>query len=160
MMVSIHAAVGISTSLLFYKKVDAEPDKIKPYIAPLLLNIALHGVLDLIPHSHLISAIPDIIIALLIPALLIPFVKKKYLTLIFICYLGSILPDVIDLGVFRVLGFGAFRIFPWHFIEVYDFLNTIYTNQFINVLLDVLAVLFCFVLIWGKRKDARLMLRA
>jgi len=129
------------------KKVDPEPDKIKPYIAPLLLNVALHGIFDVIPHSHLIPTTPDIIITLLISALLIPFVKKKYLTLILICCLGSILPDVIDLGVFRILGFGAFRIFPWHFIEVYNFLNTIYANQSVNVLFDVLALLACFVLV-------------
>jgi len=159
MMVSIHAAVGVSTSLLFYKKVDTEPNKIKPYITPLLLNVALHGMFDLIPHSHLIPAIPDIIIALLIPALLILFVKKKYLILILTCYLGSVLPDVLDLGVFRVLGFGAFRMFPWHFIGVYNFLNAIYTDQFINVLFDVLAVLVCFVLLFWKRKDVQLMLR-
>jgi len=160
MMVTIHAAVGISASLLFCKKVDAGPSKMKTYITTLLLNVALHGFFDFLPHSHLIPSILDIIIALLIPALFIPFVKEKYLILILICYLGSILPDVIDLGVFRVLGFGAFRIFPWHLIEVDSFLNSIYTNQFINVLFDVLAVLACFVLILSKRKDAQLMLCA
>ena len=157
MMASLHAAVGISTSLVFYKRVEAEPKKIKSYITPLLLNVALHGVMDIFPHSHIIPAIPDIIIALLIPALLIPFVKKKYLTLLIVCYFGSILPDVIDLGIFRILGFGEFRIFPWHFIEIYSVLNTIYTNQFINVLFDILVFLTCFVLILWKRKDAQLM---
>jgi len=159
MMVSIHAAVGISTSLLFYKKVGAEPNKAKSYIMPLLLNVALHGIMDIIPHSHIVPAIPDIIIALLIPVLLLPFVKKKYLVLVIVCYLGSILPDVIDLGVFRILGFGTFRIFPWHFVEVYIFLNAIYINEFINVLFDALVILACLAIILWKRKDAQLMLR-
>ena len=160
MMVSIHAAVGMSTSLLFYKKVDTEPNKMKRYITPLLLNIALHGIMDLMPHSHVLPAISDIIIALLLPAFVIPFVKKKYLPLMLVCYLGSILPDVIDLGIFRVLGFGAFRIFPWHFFEVYHFLEAIYTSQFINILFDALLVFTCFILIFWKRKDVQLMLRA
>jgi len=35
MMLSIHAAVGISTSFLFSKKLDPEPDKIKVFITDL-----------------------------------------------------------------------------------------------------------------------------
>jgi len=154
MMVSIHAAVGVSTSLLFYEQVDVGPNKIKPYILPLLLNVALHGIMDVMPHSHPIPPNFDIIIALLIPTLLIPFVKRKYWMLILICYLGSILPDVIDLGFFRVLGFGAFRIFPWHFVRVYNFLDAIYTSRLVNALFDALVIFACvFLVVWKSLKS-------
>jgi len=158
-MVSIHAAVGISTSLLFYKKVNAAPYKVKSYVFPFFSNVVLHGVMDIIPHSHLIPSIPDMLIALLIPALLIPFIKRKYLILVLTCYLGSIFPDLIDLGVFRLLGLGTFRIFPWHLVEVYFFLDAIYTNHFVNVLFDIMAATACFALVFWKRKGLQLMLR-
>ncbi|MCL2825644.1 MAG: hypothetical protein FWD57_16750 [Polyangiaceae bacterium] len=125
---------------------------------PLLVGVALHGVLDVVPHSHFISAIPDIIVALFVPMLVLPFVKRKYLILVLVCYGGSILPDVIDLGVFRFLGIGAFRIFPWHFAVVYNALNSVWTNRHVNVLFDLAALLICVALVLWKRRDAQRML--
>ncbi|MCL1831733.1 MAG: hypothetical protein FWG45_02330 [Oscillospiraceae bacterium] len=120
MMVSIHAAVGIGTSLLFRKKAADKPEK-KIYIILLACNVALHGIMDLIPHSHPLPSYVDIGIALSMPTFLISFAFMKKLKRIDVIlmlsgYTGGLLPDIIDLGVFRVLGLGAFKFFPWHYI--------------------------------------------
>jgi hypothetical protein len=97
-------------------------------------------------------------IALLVAPLLL-FVKREYRVLVFICYLGSIIPDVIDLGVFRVLQFGSFRIFPWHYLPVYRFFNDLYTNSLINMMFNILIVVICVGAVIIKRKQLNGILR-
>ena len=150
MMLSAHAAVGVASSLLFINDDDTIPSK-KAYISAFTVNVFLHGVMDLFPHSHPISPYLDVIVSLLIAALLF-LVKKEYRTLILFCYLGSITPDVIDLGIFRVLRLGSLRIFPWHFLSVYNFLNEIFTNSRVNMIFNMVPVLACLGIVFFKRK--------
>ena len=156
MMVTSHVVVGMTSSLFFVKDEDATPSK-KACASALTVNIALHGVMDLLPHNHPLPAYLDIIIALLIAPLML-FVKKKYRILVFICYLGSIMPDVIDLGVLRVLQFGSFRIFPWHYHSVYHFVNNLYTNSMVNMMFDISIIAICAGVMFFKRKQLSYML--
>ena len=161
MMLSLHAATGIASSLFFIKDNGHTPpvnERVPPGTRPIVVafvsNIVLHGAMDLLPHSHPISSYLDGIIALLIASLLF-CVKSRYKILVFFCYLGGIIPDVTDLGVFRVLHFGSFKIFPWHYTSVFNILNKLYTDDSVNILFNVLVAVACAGVVFFKRKKLR-----
>jgi len=137
MMASVHVAVGITTATLLEKS-----KKKRLLTVSFILNVLLHGVLDLLPHSHPINSYLDIAIALLLFSLIF-FTDKKYRKLFALCYVGSILPDIIDLGIFRVLPVGNFKIFPWHFKAVFDLLDRTYSSGFVNMAANIIVILTC-----------------
>ncbi|MCL1919306.1 MAG: hypothetical protein FWG14_13605 [Peptococcaceae bacterium] len=153
MMISIHAAAGIVSSVFFIKENNSPPGK-KGIAVAAASNIALHGAMDFLPHSHPISPYLDGIIVLLMTSLFF-FVKREYKVLVFSCYLGGIIPDVIDLGVFRVLRFGSFKIFPWHYTSVFNFLNELYPHALVNISFNVLSVAACAGIVFFNRKRVR-----
>jgi hypothetical protein len=137
MMASVHVTVGITTATLLEKS-----KKKRLFAVSFISNIVLHGILDLLPHSHPINSYLDIAIALLLFSLIF-FTDKKHRKLFAFCYAGSILPDIIDLGIFRVLPVGNFKIFPWHFKAVFDLLDRTYTSDLVNMTANVIVILTC-----------------
>ncbi|MCL1792140.1 MAG: hypothetical protein FWG40_12520 [Peptococcaceae bacterium] len=162
MMLSLHAVTGIASSLFFIKdyghtppiNVRVLPDS-KTIAVAFVSNIALHGAMDLLPHSHPIPSYLDGIIALLAVSLLF-CLKSRYRILVFSCYLGSITPDVIDLGVFRAFHFSRLKIFPWHYTSVFNVLNELYTDASVNMLFNVWIFAICMGIVFFKRKRLRL----
>ncbi|MDR2736765.1 MAG: hypothetical protein LBB49_04305 [Gracilibacteraceae bacterium] len=158
MMLSLHASIGIASSLYFIngkKRTPSVSVRISPnnktIAVAFVSNIALHGAMDLLPHSHPIPSYLDGIIALLAVFLLF-CVKSRYRILVFSCYMGGVIPDIIDLGVFRVLHINSFKIFPWHFTSVFDILNELYTNASVNMLFNVWIFAACIGIVIWKRK--------
>jgi len=151
MMVSVHAAVGITSSLFFKRKLDDSISKKKVYAVSFASNIALHGIMDLLPHRHPISGYLDVIISLSTIVILL-LIKRKYRILILFCWLGAVMSDIIDLGLFRLLQLGRFRIFPWHYDPVYHFLNTMYKSSFMNMMFDIGLLALCVILVLLNRK--------
>jgi len=154
MMVLAHATYGMVSSVFFTKRIDraSSNKKFGLFAFAFAANIALHGAMDLLPHSHPIPSYLDMVLALAI-AFLIFFIKKPYRILAVSCYLGSVIPDVIDMGIFRVLRSDGFRIFPWHLKKEFKFYEAIYTNTLMNVTFSIIVILACAAIIYLKRKD-------
>ena len=88
-------------------------------VAGLIAGVILHGILDILPHSYPINSILDVVLALILFAVAWPLVVKAQRLLFLACYLGAILPDLIDLGpaiLNKRLGttFPVIKLFPWH----------------------------------------------
>ena len=93
------------------------------------VTVCLHGLLDFVPHSYPIKSSIDVMLALLLFAGAFVLAKPHVRGVLVACFLGSILPDLIDLapGILnRHYGFNlpAVRLFPWHWKQysgsIYD----------------------------------------
>jgi len=154
MMVLAHATYGMVSSVFFTKRIDraSSGKKFGLFAFAFAANIALHGAMDLFPHSHPIPSYLDMIMAFAI-VFLILLIKKPYRVLAVFCYFGSIIPDVIDMGILRVLRSDGLRIFPWHLKKEFIFYEAIYTNTLMNVTFSIVVILACAAIIYLKRKD-------
>jgi len=84
-----------------------------------VIGVLLHGLLDYVPHSYPIDSRLDVSLSLALASLAIVVSKPKNRFLVLACYLGSIFPDLIDLGptvINKSLGWSmpTVKIFPWH----------------------------------------------
>ena len=91
--------------------------------------VALHGVLDFVPHGYPFSPGFDIVFCLALFAVFALFTKQRNLVLLAACYIGCLFLDLVDLGPAMInkrvnLGLPAVKIFPWHWREysgsIYD----------------------------------------
>ena len=85
----------------------------------LVIGIVVHGILDYLPHSYPIPSRLDVALSLILVVLTIAMAKPKTRSIVLACYLGCILPDVIDLApaiLNRTFGLGlpTPKMFPWH----------------------------------------------
>lgn len=130
MNITYHTMLGVASSAVLVKTIpNLENSKIYK-IAPIAIavNIILHGVLDLLPHSYSLMMIKDGLISLFLIGLSIIFIKRKYKLLTLTCIFGAILPDVIDKIIVRSNSIINSYIFPWH--------NSGVINKFYSVYLD------------------------
>ncbi|MCX7748089.1 MAG: hypothetical protein N2645_14575 [Clostridia bacterium] len=93
--------------------------KIRILLGGMSLNVLLHAILDILPHSYPLSGKIDVILSLVIYAMLIILMNRQYIPVFLSCFLGRTLPDVIDLGsgIFNKIfdtGLPTVKIFPWH----------------------------------------------
>lgn len=119
-------------------------------------TIALHGVLDYTPHSYPLKSVVDVSVALLLFIVALSVARPDIRLLIAVCFLGSVLPDVIDLGpnlLNRHLGFRLpeAKWFPWHWKR---FSGSIYdgSRAVPSAVAHLLVVAVALVLI-GRRAD-------
>lgn len=97
-------------------------------VAGFCCGILVHGLLDYLPHSYPIRSSVDVIFSLALFIATVAFAKGHRL-LVGSCFLGSICPDLLDLGP-AILNhqFGwalpVVKIFPWHWQQysgsIYD----------------------------------------
>lgn len=83
------------------------------------VGVMVHGVLDCVPHSYPIRSDVDVVVSLALFACAMICAKKQNLTLLAACFLGAIVPDVLDLApaiVNHHLGWSlpVVKLFPWH----------------------------------------------
>jgi hypothetical protein len=88
-------------------------------VAGLAAGIALHGVLDLVPHSYPIRSGADAALGAFLIAAAVAAARPGVRLLVAACCLGAILPDVLDLApgiLHRHLGLSLPEphLFPWH----------------------------------------------
>ena len=88
-------------------------------VAGLASTICLHGLLDYVPHSYPIKSSIDVALALLLFGAALSLAKPHLRLLLVTCFLGSILPDLIDLapGILNRhvgLNLPEVKLFPWH----------------------------------------------
>lgn len=134
MNITYHTMLGVASSAVLVKTIpNLENSKIYK-IAPIAIavNIILHGVLDLLPHSYSLMMIKDGLISLFLIGLSIIFIKRKYKLLTLTCIFGAILPDVIDKIIIRTNPIINSYIFPWH--------NSGIINKFYSVYLEIIPV--------------------
>lgn len=103
--------------------------QIRPLVAGFLIGVLLHGCLDSLPHNYPFRPAWDIFLSLALFSAFLFVAKSRYRLLLFICFLGAIFPDLLDLGpaiLNHRLGWSlpTVKIFPWHWPQysgsIYD----------------------------------------
>ncbi len=121
-----------------------------------LINVILHGALDLLPHSYPLRGKFDVILSLSILIGIHIFIKSKYIFVFASCFFGSILPDIIDLGPaivnkLNIVNLPVVKIFPWHWPQ---YSGSIFDNSnfYISFLNHLIVSSFFILVIYIYRK--------
>ncbi len=94
-----------------------------------ILGVLTHGLLDFAPHSYPIKSPADVALSLALFTTAFVFAKRRNWLLLGVCFLGSISPDLVDLGPAQFnkrLGWSlpVVKCFPWHWPQhsgsIYD----------------------------------------
>jgi len=115
--VTFHVLAGIGVAASLSPREPTVP-KIA-MVAGFASTICLHGLLDYLPHSYPIKSSIDVALALLLFGTGLSLAKPHVRPLLVACFLGSILPDLVDLapGILnRHIGLDMpeVKLFPWH----------------------------------------------
>jgi hypothetical protein len=78
-----------------------------------------HGIMDYAPHSYPIPSGVDVLVSIILFTVAIALTKPQFRVLVTACFIGSIFPDLVDLGppiLNHHLGWSlpTAKIFPWH----------------------------------------------
>lgn len=128
MNVTFHTITGLAIgSAMTAQMKDVEANKlIKARDIPLIgagfvLGVISHGIMDILPHQYPFKSSTDIITALAIFLGAMLFVRKRFYLVFAFAFLGSIFPDLVDLGpemANQFLGFSLptsrEQFFLWH----------------------------------------------
>lgn len=125
-----HTVISIATAPICAKKIAESNKPIKYLTLGFVGNIIGHGIMDLIPHNYPFTRNTDLLISFGIFLLSMIFVKKKYISSIFFCFLGGAFPDLIDKAFLPIIGLGQLKIFPWHWATTINFFYNQYFNLF------------------------------
>jgi hypothetical protein len=116
-------------------------------------NIIMHGIMDLVPHNYPVTTITDVTISFVFFFLSIIFVKREFVPPVFFCFLGGILPDLIDKGFFRILKMNNLKLFPWHWTDVINFFYKRYSaHTWMFMTFNILAIVASVCLLLMNRK--------
>jgi hypothetical protein len=126
------AATGIAVMLTDTRAGRQRPSNRIPALSAGVMGVLGHGFMDYIPHCYPINSKADVIISLLIIGVLTLWAGKTYRLVVASALLGSILPDLIDLGPQVLHQFTGLdvrirqKIFPWHWKQ---YSGSIYTGD-------------------------------
>jgi hypothetical protein len=75
--------------------------------------------MDYVPHSYPIPSGIDVVVSIVLFVVTVTQAKPQFRVLVTACFMGSIFPDLVDLGpaiLNRHLGWSlpTVKIFPWH----------------------------------------------
>ncbi len=128
-----------------------------------VVGLISHGALDYIPHCYPINSKFDAIAGLGMILITIWLTKKKYRLVMGLSFLGSIIPDIVDLSpgiINKQLGLSIpiiDKIFPWHF-QTYS--GSIYNeNCNISTLNHLLLLLTILIVCYYRRTDAKIIFK-
>jgi hypothetical protein len=127
-----HTVFGISTAPLCAKRIVEGNKPLKFLTLGFVGNIIGHGIMDLVPHNYPLTRNTDVLISFGIFLISMLFVKKKYISSVFFCFLGGSFPDLIDKAVFPIIGLGRLKIFPWNWANTINFFYNQYFDLFIQ----------------------------
>jgi hypothetical protein len=120
-----------------------------------IAGIVEHGVMDYVPHSYPIPSGLDVVISITLFIVAVALTKAEFRILVTACFLGSILPDLVDLGPLilnRHLGWTlpTAKIFPWHWPQ---YSGSLYhgAKRFQAALSHCAVVAVCISLLWFYR---------
>lgn len=121
MNISIHVIGSIATAGALSSGHNDDRWNVPRLASGFILGILIHGILDLLPHTYPIPSKLDVLLALLIFAVAIYFAPKRNRLLIVACFVGAVIPDVIDHSPLILQKYAGFesprlpsKIFPWH----------------------------------------------
>ncbi|OHD54813.1 MAG: hypothetical protein A2Y33_02260 [Spirochaetes bacterium GWF1_51_8] len=122
-----HVSLGLASSLLFAGGIRRADDKNGLFekqdtgilTAGFSANILLHGLLDVAPHTYPIVSVYDLMIASFLIFAAVFFTRMSFKGIVFVCALGAVFPDLVDLGPallnqFTGTSLPEFKFFPWH----------------------------------------------
>jgi len=147
-----HTAFSVSTSTFFTKKVDKTDKTVKYLSIGFASNVIMHGVMDLLPHNYPVSTFVDVFVSFAFFLFSILFIKREYITTVGLCFLGGVLPDLIDKGLFRILRIRSFKLFPWHWPNVINYFYKWYIHASLFKIFNILALLVSVILLWINRE--------
>ena len=163
MNVIFHTATALCISILLTDtgSLSAGPDKrriLATAACVFAAGIISHGLLDYMPHHYPLNSKLDVILSLFVILMTTWCAKKLYRPILLISFIGSILPDIIDLSsaiLNKHLGTNipiASKLFPWHW-PVYS--GSIYRGDYtVSIVNHMLVVAFILIACWCRRKDA------
>jgi len=124
-----------------------------------LLGIFFHGVLDYIPHCYPINSKIDVVLSFIIIIATVIIFKNPFKILIGFSFLGSIIPDVIDLlpsifnKYFELTSFTDIKIFPWHWKE---YSGSVYSeNCNVSILNQIFLIFAILIICFYRKKDLK-----
>ena len=151
------AAVLSSTKAGRPRRESSAPSPMPGLAVGFVAGILVHGLLDFVPHSYPIKSIPDVVLSLALFVAALAFAKPQYRLLIASCFLGSILPDLVDLApaiMNKRLGCSlpVIKIFPWHW---HQYSGSIYNGNRVwaSVSYHVVVVSLSASLLYAYRKS-------
>ena len=126
MNVTFHT-IGALATAAFLSSTQARPASDATIARPSLLiavigfvaGVVEHGIMDYMPHSYPIPSGIDVVFSIILFTVAVALAKPQFRLLVTACFIGSIFPDLVDLGpaiLNRHLGWTlpTVRIFPWH----------------------------------------------
>jgi hypothetical protein len=144
-----HTIFSISTAPICAKKIAEGNKPLKFLTLGFVGNIIGHGIMDLIPHNYPLTRNTDVLISFGIFLISMIFVRKKYISSVFFCFLGGAFPDLIDKAFFPIIGLSNIKIFPWHWANVINFFYKWYSTtppfKWFNVLAIIVSLGLFFV---------------
>lgn len=129
------------------------------YLIGFAAGVLIHGALDFLPHGYPLRSKTDVVLALILLAIFSFPAARRNLLLLWLCFVGSIFPDLVDLSAGiadKHLGIRLpelpFKIFPWHWKEysgsIYDGSRAVESGIY-----HVSVLLICFALLYAYRKS-------
>ncbi len=153
MNVLFHTITGSTLATVISSKKYPKHFKVKILFLGFLLGILSHGILDFIPHQYPISSKIDVFASVVFIASVLLSTKTPNRLIFAFCFLGTIFPDLIDLGpqiVNKLIGINlpTFKIFPWHRPQysgsIFDGSHALLSNiiHLIVILLNLIVLLY------------------
>jgi hypothetical protein len=162
MNVIFHTTVALGTAVLVTdtERIGANPAvrKVVPAaLSAFVAGIISHGVLDYVPHCYPVNSKVDAVVALVMIVAATWFAHGAYRAIVGLSFLGSVFPDLIDLGpkiVNRQLNLGLTlpdNMFPWHW---HAWSGSVYSGDcHVSTLNHFLLVFTVALVVWFRRTD-------
>ncbi len=166
MNVLFHTTTAIGIAVLLtdtnaIEKLNSSKKVISTGIFAFAVGVISHGALDYIPHCYPINSKVDAIASLIIILAAILVSNKKYRLIMALSFLGSLIPDIIDLSpgilnkLFDLKIPTVCNIFPWHYQQ---YSGSIYTDDCsISKLNHLLLILTIVVICWCRKTDFKIL---
>jgi hypothetical protein len=158
MNILFHTITATTLATVISSKKTSKTLNLKILLLCFLLGVFLHGILDFLPHQYPISSKIDVLISVSVMASVLVLTKKTNSIIVAFCFLGSIFPDLIDLGpeiINNLTGttLPTFDIFPWHWQK---YSGSIFDNSrpLLSTIIHIIVVLINLsVLFYYKHQD-------
>jgi hypothetical protein len=128
-----------------------------------VLGVMSHGVLDYVPHCYPINSKIDIFAGLLMIITLTWLTNRSFRPIMFASFVGSVLPDVIDL-LPAILNKQLHlnlpilnKCFPWHW-KIFS--GSIYSKDcMVSTLNHIGLILSIIIILWLRQKDVKIIFK-
>src|SRR5262245_21600865 len=164
MNVTFHTLTSLAIAAFLGSKLKGtdEPRSFVPSDVPALAigflgGVLVHGLLDYTPHSYPIESAVDVALGLALFFVILLLTSSRQWLLLCLCFLGSIFPDLVDLGppiVNKYVGWSlpTVKVFPWH---SWPYSGSIYDSSrgAESLLYHLLVVGTSLALLWAFRSE-------